>query len=399
MTEQARAIGTELEAHDLEQAPEPEPHLVSRRRFLRSAGLMCAGAAIGGAALALAGGGLFDAVRSTRPFTDDRGRTVDIPTPSHLQRVYFSGPIGQIMMFAVKPELIAGTTLPFTQQELAFLPNGTSKLPFMGSLSEGVDLDVGALREEDVQLVISAVGDNREIEALQGPDQFTEESGIPVVYLDAGFETMGDAFRKLGDIVGAEARAEEVARFCERIYAEVTDAVAQVPTERRRRLYYAEGPEGLQTEPFNSAHAYTFSVAGAYNVAEVDVLDAHGKTRVTIDEVRAWDPDVIIAWDQEIRDGASKRITTDPDWKGISAVDEGRVYAMPNVPFSWCDRPTGPNRCIGIQWVANLLYPDYYPIDMVDATREFYEVMWRISITEELAINILGHSYTSKWAK
>ena len=89
MTEQTRAIGTELEARDLGQPPEPEPHLVSRRRFLRSAGLVCAGAAIGGAALALAGGGLFDAVRSTRPFTDDRGRTVDIPTPSHLRHCLF----------------------------------------------------------------------------------------------------------------------------------------------------------------------------------------------------------------------------------------------------------------------------------------------------------------------
>ena len=373
---------------------DPQTKLMSRRQFVRSASALFAGAAIAGSAIALGGHAVAEnVVRATRLFTDDHGRTVEIPTPSHLERVYFSGPIGQIMMFALRPELIAGTTLKFTPQELAFLPEGTAALPFMGSISEDIELDVGALREEGVQLIVSAVGDDHAVEAMQSADRFTEESGIPVVYLEAGFEAMGDAFRKLGDIVGAEERAEEVALFCERIYREVSQAVAEVPTERRVRLYYAEGPEGLETEPFTSAHAYTFAVAGAYNVAEVDVLGAHGKTRVTIDQVRSWDPDVIIAWDQDIRDGASRRITTDPDWEGISAIQSGRVYAMPNVPYSWCDRPTGPNRCIGIQWVANLLYPDYYDVDMVEATREFYETMWRMQITGDQAREILGNSY------
>ena len=364
---------------------------VSRRSFMQMAGLVGAAGLLGGSAVAAAGRDFpQDVIRPTWTFVDDRGRSVEIPAPSHLERVYFSGPIAQIMLFSIAPELIAGTTLPFTPQELAYLPEGTAALPFMGSLSENVDLDIGALKEEDIQLVISAVGDDGVVEAIADADAFTQESGIPVVYLNAGFDSMGDAFRKMGRIAGAEARAEEVARFCERIYADVTDAVSRVPTEKRVRLYYAEGAEGLQTEPFNSAHAYTFAVAGAYNVADVDVLDAHGMTRVTIDQVRKWNPSVIIAWDQVVRGGASERILTDPDWSDIAAVKSGRVHAMPNVPFSWCDRPVGPNRCIGIQWVANLLYPEYYDIDIAAATREFYQVMWRITLSDDQLASLLG---------
>lgn len=368
-------------------------NMFTRRSFVRAAGTIGAAALLGGSVAAAGVRDLASGVlQRTQTFVDDHGRAVEIPTPTHLERVYFSGPIGQIMLFSLAPELIAGTTLHFTPQELEYLPEGTSALPFMGSLSEDIDLDIGALQEEDIQLVISAVGDDGLIEAIGDADAFTSKSGIPVVYLNAGFETMGTAYRRLGQIVGAEARAEEVASFCERIYAEVCDAISAVPTERRTRLYYAEGPEGLQTEPFTSAHAYTFAIAGAYNVADVDVLDMHGKTRVSMSQVREWNPDVIIAWDQDIRDGASRRITQDSDWKGITAVDEGRVYTMPNVPFSWCDRPVGPNRCIGIQWVANLLYPDYYDIDMVAAVREFYDAMWRLPITDEQARAILGNS-------
>lgn len=399
MTNDDQMERLEAQIRDDGLGPAPEPTApegggapgVSRRAFVRASGILVAGSLLAGSAAAAFGRDLLqDVVQPTWDFVDDRGRTVNIPTPSHLDRVYFSGPIAQIMMFSLAPDLIAGTTLPFTPQELAYLPEGTAALPFMGSLSEGIDLDIEMLREEGVQLVISAVGDDGVIEAIENADAFTAASGIPIVYLDAGFDDMGEAYRKMGRIVGAEARAEEVASFCERIYADVCGAIARVPAERRVRLYYAEGAEGLQTEPFTSAHAYTFAIAGAYNVAEVDVLDAHGMTRVTLDQVRAWNPDVIIAWDQDIRDGASRRIVQDPDWRGIAAVDAGRVHAMPNVPFSWCDRPVGPNRCIGIQWIANLLYPDYYDIDMAGVTREFYQVMWRISLTDEQLADILG---------
>ena len=359
---------------------------------MRAAAVLVPALALGGVGAATAACEVGDRiVRATHAFTDDEGRTVEIPTPSHLSKVYFSGPIGQIMLFAVKPEIIAGTTLPFTQQELSMLPAGTEDLPFMGSLSGGDgDFDIEALREEGVQLVLSITGDDDAVESLVDPDAFQEQVGIPVVCLHAGFDTMGDAFRKLGSIVGSEARAEEVAQG---IFHEVRAAVARIPVEKRVKLYYAEGAEGLQTESFSSSHAHTFGVAGAYNVAKVKSVGSNGKTQVKLSQVRKWDPDVIVAWSQDIRDGADQLIRISEEWKGISAVDSGRVYTMPNVPYSWCDRPAGPNRCIGIQWIANLLYPEHYPIDMVSATKEFYRVMWRLEVSDDQVKELLGNSY------
>lgn len=368
---------------------------LTRRGFLKGAAALVPALALGGATGAWAVHSAWEHVlRDSRGFTDDMGRTVQIPTPSHLRRVYFSGPIGQIMLFTLRRELIAGTTLPFTPKELAMLPPDQAQLPFMGSLSEGDGtFDVETLHEEGVQLVIAASGDERAIEQPDDPDAFQEALGIPVVCLDAGFDTMGDAYRALGSIVGAERRADELAAYCEGIFSRVQASLERLPVEERVRLYYAEGPDGLRTEPFTSAHAHTFGVAGAYNVADPEALrshDADGQTHVTIEQVREWDPEVIVAWDADVRNGADRLIRESDDWKGIAAVESGRVYTMPNTPYSWCDRPAGPNRCIGIQWIANLLYPDYYDVDMVEATREFYEVMWGVSITDDEARRLIG---------
>ena len=63
---------------------------------------------------------------------------------------------------------------------------------------------------------------------------------------------------------------------------------------------------------------------------------------------------------------ADEIIRTDEKCSHISAVKNGRVYTMPNAPFAWCDRPPGVNRFLGVQWIANMLYPDRYEVDMVE---------------------------------
>ena len=370
----------------------PEQLTTTRREFLYGASALAGACAVGGALGAFGiRTALGQLLPSSREVVDDLGRTVEIPAPSRLSRVYFSGPIAQIMLYSLKPEVIGGTTLPFTPKELSMLPPEQARLPFMGSLSEGDGtFDVEALHEEGIQLILAATGDDRSVESLDDPDAFQEELGIPVLCLDAGFDSMGAAYRTMGAIVGAERRAAELADYCEGILAKVQSGLERLPVEKRVHLYYAEGPDGLRTEPFTSAHAHTFGVAGAYNVADFETHDSAGQTHVTLDQVREWDPEVIVAWDYEVRNGADQLIRESDEWRGISAVDNGRVYTMPNTPFSWCDRPAGPNRCIGIQWIANLLYPDYYDVDMIETVREFYEVMWRLEIDERQARQLLG---------
>jgi iron complex transport system substrate-binding protein len=169
-----------------------------------------------------------------------------------------------------------------------------------------------------------------------------------------------------------------------------------VPDDEKITLYYAEGPEGLQTEPESSQHALTFKLAGAINVAQVEEIPDLGMSNVSMEHVLKWDPEVIVAWDRRVQGGADKLIREEPEWADIRAVKTGRVYTMPASPFAWCDRPPGVNRLIGIQWVANLLYPQYYDVDMVDVTEEYFKNMYGIDVDRDAVEKMLGNSYTKK---
>jgi iron complex transport system substrate-binding protein len=337
--------------------------------------------------------GVNSAVTGERTVTDDAGRELKIPTADKLVKIYFTSGLAQIFCFTLKPDLLAGTSIQFTSAELAYLPASTSDLTYMGSLSDNGEIDREALLVEGVQVVFSissvelSASDISQAEDLQG------QTNIPVVCLDGSFDKVAACYRTLGTILGEEKRGEELGAYCEQIYDEVTSAVATIPDDERITLYYAEGPLGLQTEPDASQHAKAFAVAGAINVAAVDVLEGVGMSNVSLEQVLSWNPEVIIAWDFEIRGGADDIIRKDADWSRIRAVKSGRVYTMPNVPFAWCDRPPGVNRFIGIQWIANMLYPDAYDIDMVERLKEFYSKFYWVDVSDDEAKGFLGNSY------
>ena len=79
--------------------------------------------------------GLDATFRGTREFTDSWGRTRTIPTVDKLERVYFTSALAQIFVFTLAPQLLGGTGMQYTEEELRYLPAGTENLIYMGSLS------------------------------------------------------------------------------------------------------------------------------------------------------------------------------------------------------------------------------------------------------------------------
>ena len=329
-----------------------------------------------------------------RTITDDAGREVTIPGIGALQKIYYTGAPGQIFCFTLAPELAAGTTMEFSDAELAYLPEGTGDLPYLGTLSGGKELNPEAIMAEGVQVIFSVTTGKPGDSDVSSADDLQNQTGIPVVVLDGTLDATPTTYRTLGALLGKEDQAEKLASYCETALDNVDKAVATVPEDQRVRLYYAEGSEGLQTEPKGSTHSLAFDRAGADNVAQdVEAQKGKGMSPVSLEQVLTWNPQVIIAWDDVARGGADELIRTDANWSTIDAVKDGKVYTMPNVPFSWCDRPPSVNRILGIQWIANTLYPDAYDVDMVEVTKEFYSLFYHADVTDEQAREILGNSY------
>lgn len=367
--------------------------VMDRRGFVKAVGTAAAAA---GGALTLGGCNPLEtysqAVTGERQITDHAGRELTIPTADKLERIYFTSPLAQVWVFSLNPDKQGGTSSQFTNDQLELLPEGMADLEYMGAIDANAVIDAEMLRAEDIQLIFSISGVALTESNISDAEELQELTEIPVVLVDGSFDKIADSYRFVGDIMGEQDRAEEVAAYCEQKYQEVTDAVAKIPDDEKISIYYAEGVEGLQTDPEESQHALTFKLAGAKNVAQVGV-QAFGMSNVDMERIRAWDPEVIFAWDEENHGGADQLIRTSSDWANITAVRNERVYTVPGTPFNWVDRPPGINRLLGIQWVANVLYPQYYDVDMVEVVKDFYKQMYWVDIDDAKAKELLGNSY------
>lgn len=374
-------------------SPAQLPRGISRRRFLWFGGTAALTLALPTALAGCRSERGDEIFRGERIITDHCGRELTIPTPGTIERVYFTSGLAEVFVFSLNPDLLAGTAMPFSEADLEYLPEQLADLPSLGSLSGNGEIDPEELMSQGVQIIFSISGVGLTAANQSDAERLQKQSGIPVVLVDGSFDKIAESYRFLGDILGMEERAEELAGYLEDVYERVTTAVADIPEEEKISLYYAEGPLGLQTEPNVSQHALCFLVAGARNVAAEGKTQTLGMSNVSLEQVLSWAPEVIIAWDAVNRGGADEIIRTQPAWSTIPAVQNNRVYTMPDVPFAWCDRPPGVNRFIGIQWVANMLYPDRYDVDMVEATQEFYRTMYWRELTTDQALDILGTSY------
>lgn len=330
---------------------------------------------------------------STRVYTDDGGREVEIPTAENIDSIYFTGASAQIYLYTLAPELACGTTMEFTDAELEYLPEGTGDLPYLGTVSGGGELNPEAIVDAGPDIIFDVTMGGITDSDVSNDDDLQEQTGIPVLLFDGDINGIPELYEKLGDVLGRENRAKELSDYCKQALSAVEDAVSDIPEDEKVSVYYAEGSEGLQTEPSSSVHALFLEMSGAHNVADVEAQSGKGQGDVSMEQVLAWDPEVIIAWDDVVRGGADELIRTDPNWANITAVKNGRVYTMCNTPFSWCDRPPAVNRVLGIQWVANMLYPDRYDVDMMDVTKEFYKLFYEVDLTDEQAQELLGNSY------
>ncbi|MDR1496085.1 MAG: ABC transporter substrate-binding protein [Clostridiales Family XIII bacterium] len=355
-------------------------------------------AAILSASLSFAGCGSAKAAADSlilgkRVVTDDAGREVEIPTADNIKSVFFTSALAQVYITCLSPDLLGGTASKFDESQLRFLPEGIEKLPYLGTIHNNGEIDRESLLTEDIDIMFSISGVGLTRQNISEAESLQAQTGIPCVLVDGSFTKIPQAFRFLGDILDRKERAEELATYCEKSYNAVRSVVEGIPEEERITVYYAEGPEGLQTEPETSQHMLGFLEAGAVGAAKCEETYGGGMTDVSLEQVLEWDPEVIIAWDTNIRGGAYEDILTNPNWQEIEAVKNRRVYAMPNEPWAWCDRPPGVNRIIGIHWIANLLYSDIYDVDMLDVVREFFKVMYEKDIDDGTIRELLGSSY------
>jgi iron complex transport system substrate-binding protein len=311
---------------------------------------------------------------------DDAGRTVTIP--DKVERVFAAGPPAAILLYTFAPELLLGWTRKPDPAQCGFLGSGACDKPEVGRLTgRGNTADLETLLKLKPDLIVDVGTINNTYVSLA--NQVQEQAGIPYALLNGRFDACAEAYRKLGALTHREAQAEDFAHYAERTIATIKSRIDKIPDAQRPRVYYARGPNGLETGQGGSINVETIEFLGAHNVAGER---KGGMATVSLEQVLAWNPDVIIT----IEPAFAASVKTDAAWAPIKAVQAGRIYLSPGLPFGWVDFPPTVNRLVGLRWLAKVLYPDQFPEDLRPTTHDFFQRFYHMAPTDAQIDTILG---------
>ena len=315
-----------------------------------------------------------EAPADTVIFTDDLGREVEVPAT--IERIVPTGPLAQIILYAIAPDMFVGLAAKWYDCAEGFIPEEYLNLPFFGQLYNTADLNVEELALADPQVIID-IGQTMS-SGTEDMDNLQTQTNIPSVFISATLETMPQTFRTLGKLLGREERAEELALFCERVYSRTTAIMEQVGDNKVNAMYIL-GEEGLNVLAKDSYHSELIDML-TNNIAVVDNPSSKGSgNAVTMEQIALWNPDFILFAPDSIYDTAAEMDT----WSEISAIANGNYIEVPEGPHNWMGTPPAVQRYLGMIWLTAQLYPEYCDYDVKVEIYEYYELFYGCQLTEE----------------
>ena len=312
-----------------------------------------------------------------REITDMAGRKVTLP--DSIDSVFSSGPAAAIYLYTLVPDLLLGWNYDLNEIEKSVILEKYHTLPNFG-MGDSVNYEAVIAAGPDIALNVGTINDAM----ISDCDSLSEQLGIPVIAVDGDLKAAPDAYRFMGKLFDVSDQAEKLAAYAEKTFNDI-DAM-EIPEDKKVRLYYGNGEDSLETAPKGSGHAQLIDLVKAENVADLELGDG-SRVQISAEQLLAWDPDVIAVVGEPKASlsghSAANAILNNPNLASLKAVQEGKVYGIPNAPFNWVDRPAGPNRIIGIRWLSGLLYPEYLNFDADDAVKEFFSLFYHVDLTEE----------------
>lgn len=322
----------------------------------------------------------------TKTIIDMVGREVAVP--SEINRVLGTSPPTTLMIYMLAPDKLMGWNFKIGSEESKYISQKNRDLPVVGGwfgTQSGNYENFIALNPDVIFEGFNTEGDYRET-VYERQEKFGD---MPVVGVaeTVNIQDLKQAILFVGDVLDVEDQSEELISFYDRMMDIVTTRVADIPNDAKIRVYYAEGPDGLMTDPNGSPHSQLIEICGGINVANCPLKSGYGRTEVSMEQVISWNPEVIIAGDPMFYDKAY----TDQRWQNIDAVKNHQVYLTPLYPFCWFDRPPGTNAIIGIPWTAKVLYPERFEdIDIKELTKEFYSKFYHHELTDKEVSRLLS---------
>jgi iron complex transport system substrate-binding protein len=318
---------------------------------------------------------------ASQPITvqDALGRTVTLETPP--QRMVIAGKANFMLNDAIY-------AFPEAQERIVALTRARqTTAPFLSYL----DPDF----EDKLKLTLESTAE--EIAATQPDLVFLKEMmrgsvgdaletvGIPVVYLS--LETPADYQRDLavlGQLFANPERAAAIQAFYDTRVDRIEAGLAGLDAAARPKVLV------IQTTAQDAAFTFEVPPTGWIQTQMVELAGGTpvwteasqgGWAVVGLEQIAAWDPDAIfvISYFQRVDDVVA-RLSADANWRGLTALRQGRIYGFPGDFYSW-DQPDT-RWILGLTWMATKLHPDRFAaIDLRAELDAFYTDLYALDPT------------------
>jgi iron complex transport system substrate-binding protein len=306
-------------------------------------------------------------------FVDSAERYVVVP--DRVGRVMAADQSAAVLVFVLAPEKLVGWSRPLSREQRAYLPARYARLPVAGQLSgpsPTATADAVARLHPDLIIDTGPVSP----EAAMRADAIQQQTRVPYILLDGGIQHIPNSLETVGGMLGVAERGQNLADYARNAIDNLRGRLLVTESTSRPLVYYGRGADGLETGLAGAEVMANIDQAGVINVA--GRLGSGELTRVSRDQVIAWDPEIIITQQRSFYNALQR----DRSWRGSAAVAKRRIYLAPSEPFGWIDDPAGVNRIIGLPWLTALFYPDVYQEDLRTNVRDFYDNFYRIKLTD-----------------
>ena len=331
------------------------------------------------------------AAEETRTFTDDLGRTVELPVT--IDKVIPSGHLALSVLIAYDPEYLAscGDGLPANADR--YLPAVAAlNLPKTGAIF----YSGGTVNYEEVMQLAARGADifidvGQKTEGIgESLDEFTRISGIPSVFISQNsLAEIPSSYRKIGEILGENERGEELYAYMKNWIDTFETGMQSVNKTTAAQINVIDGNNYYLLGGFNEDKSLGYQSTALSTFAD-NVIAA--KTPKGLGDIYGMetvlrifsekDPEYIfIAGSPEHR--YFRDFLSNPSFAGLSAVKNGHVYEIPkDCPYIWTAMPFSGWGICGMIWIANILYPETFNYDAKEKVQEFYQKMIGYNLTD-----------------
>ena len=322
----------------------------------------------------------------TVTITDHADRTVTVPTDPTRVVILDILPLPSVLTVFLGS---AETILAMEPASMNAAKNGILSELFPEVLNvstdimNGDDINIEALVALDPQIVFYNAGSAAICEQLENAG-LTAVGVSPTKWNYDCIVTYDHWIELLSEIYPSVDIRSGVSEFSTQMYDLIQSRVADMDdADRKTVLFLFQYDENTMVTSGSSFFGQWWcDAAGALNAAN-EVAADNKNAAITMEQVYAWDPDVIVItnFTQTQPDDLYNNAIGDDDWSTVSAVVNGEVYKMPLGTYR--TYTPGVDTPMTLEWLATILYPELFPeFDLAADVRAYYNDLYGVELTD-----------------